>query len=147
MGIFRKTGKVVQHIIDFRADRWFHLEERNRSLSRTMAIIRGLFQPLFSVGIEESYEQAIDRLGLSEEDIDNIRAQFSLNVFIFATCTLSFFIYSVYLISQNSLHGFFIAFSMSLYSGMQMFRYHFWLFQLRKQKLGCSFQEWLSDKS
>lgn len=53
--------------------------------------------------------------------------------------------YLVYLIIGGHWKGVLVCFGVVLLAASLAFRYHFWLFQLEKRKLGCSFREWLKE--
>jgi intracellular multiplication protein IcmV len=93
----------------------------------------------------ETFEEALVRLNLSEEDIQRRTKEFNglLLVFrIIATVLAIYFIYALW-------HRYFIAslgtLGILLVVSGQMFRYHFWLFQIRSRRLGCTFKEWFYD--
>ncbi len=84
------------------------------------------------------------RLKLNEEDIEQTGQSYLLFALIFMFCGLFALIFSFYLLFHHvSISGFVIGIAVSAMFLTQAFRYHFWFFQIKHRKLGCTFQEWL----
>jgi intracellular multiplication protein IcmV len=54
--------------------------------------------------------------------------------------------YALYTAFKGSMTTSLISFCLALYALTQAFRFHFWLFQLRNRKLGCSIKEWMNSE-
>lgn len=94
----------------------------------------------------ESFEEAMVRLNLTEADIANQKAAFlrlALIIGSFAIVTLA---YTLYLLFQFSLGSAALAFVVTLLCIATACRYHFWYFQVKNRKLGCTINEWLNAK-
>lgn len=95
----------------------------------------------------ESFEEAMKRFKLSETDIKEQKTTYFMYAFCFALAGLvivgaSFY----YLIHYHSLAGFLVGLVVSTFAFAQAFRFHFWYFQLKFRKLGCTVKEWLNGK-
>lgn len=144
MGILRSTGKVAGHIVNVRVDKWFDADGRKESAKKTLHYTKELFhvqQPEH----EETFEEALERLGLTEADLAESEKSHHRNVVIFAIMAMAIFTYSVYLATQGNFGGFFVGLAVTGFSIVQVFRNHFWLYQIRHKKLGCNFSEWLNS--
>lgn len=108
--------------------------------------LKSLFFPPAS-GRQETFEQAVKRLGLTEEDIKNAENRYLLIAFFFVILgSLAFVMCFYYLIHHETIAGCLLAIAVSALLFSQAFRYHFWYFQTKYRKLGCTFQEWRQGK-
>lgn len=115
------------------------LKDQNRTI---IDVLKNLFtadQP----ARQESFEEAVARLKLSEEDIQSTQKTYRLYAVLFVVLALLAFIYSIYLVvSYGSFTGFLVGIAVSVLLGGQAFRFDFWAFQMRRRKLGATFDEW-----
>lgn len=96
---------------------------------------------------EETFEQAVERFNLSERDLQE-RADGLLRVaLIFAVIGFAILGYAVYLVFNQQLGAFLLTIVVSMLAFASAFRYHFWCFQVKSRKLGCSFKDWWNSKS
>lgn len=104
---------------------------------------------IFSVQKEqhhESFEQAKARLHLSEADILERKQGFLKLAIIMGAFGFMVLLYTVYLLWNHSFGGGMLAFVVCLLCFATACRYHFWYFQVKNHKLGCSMKEWLNAK-
>jgi intracellular multiplication protein IcmV len=95
---------------------------------------------------EESFEHAKKRMKLSEEDLAKRRKNFLRQFFLFLTGALLVLIYSIYSFAQGSLGAGIVAFLMTGLLLVHGLRAHFWAFQIKHRKLGCTINEWWNNK-
>ena len=93
----------------------------------------------------ESFDAAMTRLGLSEEDIV-VRQRGLLRLSIMMVfAAIAVFLYLLY----NLAHRYYVAVALStivmLLALTLAFRYHFWYFQMKQRRLGCSLREWFGQ--
>ena len=94
----------------------------------------------------ETFEQASQRLDLSEADIQARIKSLKNEILIFSFSAITIFSYAVYLgISGAGFFAVLIALLVSTSLFICAFKSHFWLFQVRNRKLGCTFQEWINS--
>lgn len=95
---------------------------------------------------EETFEEALVRLNMTEEDIHQRELYFKRLTSIFILFAILIFVYLLYLLFFK--HAYFVSLGcvgiLMIIAG-QIFRYNFWLFQMRERRLGCTFREWLSN--
>lgn len=110
--------------------------------------IKNLFQRLFVIQpkeAKESFEKVQARLNLTDEQVvSKQRSLFRLSILM---CVFAFSMlgYTAY----QCIHGYFFAIVLSLIVSLLAFsfafRYHFWYFQIREHKLGCSVRAWFNQ--
>jgi len=144
VGILRKVGNVFGHIINIRADKWFDIETRKKSAQDTYKYSKAVFTVDKPVQ-EETFAEAMQRLQLTEKDITNLAASYQRNMIIFSIMAVGIFLYSLYLVIAGNITGFCLSLAITVYACLQLFRNHFWLFQIKKRKLGCTLKEWLNE--
>ena len=90
----------------------------------------------------ETFEQAIQRLGLSEPDIMERQQSFYRLFIIMALVTGGVLGYSFYLLFSGHFMAAMASFAVSLIASAVSFRNHFWHTQLKHRKLGMTVKEW-----
>lgn len=130
---------AFNRIINIRA--WFDLA---RIKAATTYLLNGTKKFLIPQSAEagESFEQAVAKFKLTETDLKlKQKALWRLSVLMVTVAGL-IFIYCCY----NIFLGHFIAAGLSLivtFIALVLgFRYHFWYFQIKQRKLGCTFRQW-----
>lgn len=139
-GFFRTLSSVF---FDF--PRWVNAKqyvETNKTLYTRVKDTFRIAQPTR----EESFEAAMQRLNLTEQDLKdrvsaNQRALTILLSFIVALC-----LYGFYLMFTGAIAGTFVILAVIVLSSVRAFQYSFWNFQIKHKKLGCSLREWRSGK-
>jgi intracellular multiplication protein IcmV len=94
----------------------------------------------------ETFEQAIARLNLTEADLKERQGNFLRLALILIAFTLITLLYTLYLLWSGEFGSGALAFVVSLISAVTAARYHFWYFQVKNRKLGCTIREWLDAK-
>lgn len=93
----------------------------------------------------ETFEEALERLQLSEEDIERRKAQFQRLASIYLILGALIFLYMIYLLFKKAFFPVLGCAGILLMIASLYFRYSFWLFQMRERRLGCTLREWFSD--
>lgn len=126
----------------FNPSGWLDLDsvkERNRTI---FTILKGLFT-VPKGGPAETFEDAMQRLELSEEDVQSIAKNYRTYALVFFLLGVLVFIYSIYLLFVHAtLAGLLIGFAASAVFLSQAFRYDFWSTQMRQRKLGLTIKDW-----
>ena len=93
----------------------------------------------------ETFEEAMTRLGLSEEDVRHTIRNYSIYAMIFLLLGIALFAYAFYLLFAHfTITGWLIALAATGFCLVQFFRYDFWVFQMKQRRLGITFNEWKS---
>ncbi len=96
-------------------------------------------------GPVESFEEAIARLKLTEEDIEQRKSMFLKQTFFFMLAGFAVIAYGITLAMEHAITGTLMCLLISTVAFSNAFRMHFWYFQTKHRKLGCTFQEWLNS--
>lgn len=137
-----RIGRVFRGIINIRF--WI---DWNRMKSLTLSLTHGafkLFVPQKAVSTE-SFEEAIARLKITEVDLmlkKNSLYRLTGVMLVSAFCILLYAGYSVF---YGSIKAMLVSLVLMMVALVLAFRYHFWCFQIKKRKLGCSFEEWFKE--
>lgn len=90
----------------------------------------------------ESFDAAKARLKLSDEDVlARQQGLFRLSLIMVGAATLVF-IYLLYNLYYAYYAAVLVSSVVMCLALVMAFRYHFWYFQIKHQKLGCSLREW-----
>ncbi len=93
---------------------------------------------------QETFEEAMTRLRLSEKDIQARMRHCYISSWIYFSVALLLFLYGGYLLIYSTFSGFIIAFVLSGLAGVYAYRDAFWYFQMKSRKLGCSFSNFVN---
>ena len=143
MGILKKTGKVAGHVVNVRVDRWVNLAY----LGETAANIGRSTKGLFNVPVaerNEAFDEALDRLDISDVDLYQRRREFTYMMGLYIGLAVLVFGYGVLISIGGNFMGFCMSLGVTVYALSHAFKYHFWLYQIKRKKLGCSLQDWLN---
>lgn len=95
----------------------------------------------------ETFEQAVNRLGLTDDALHQTEQNYFAFAWFFAIIGVITFIFSfVLLFYHKTVAGWLIAMPAAGLFLAQGFRYHFWYFQIKNRKLGCTLKEWRNGK-
>jgi intracellular multiplication protein IcmV len=134
-----RIGRMFASIINIRA--W---SDWDRMKAFTLYLTNGfkrLFVPQQNSG-GESFDEAKNRLKLSDAELlikQNALLRLSIVMVAFAFMVL---VYMGYQFVYGSIKAGIISLVVTLIALILAFRYHFWYFQIKHRKLGCTFKEW-----
>jgi intracellular multiplication protein IcmV len=128
----------------FRFDLWLDVSR----LKEFMQYILGLFKKIFvpqPQKAEESFDAAKKRLNLTDEQLlKQEHALFRVSLLMAVLAGL-LFCYGIYQMFYGSILGVVLSLVVTLIALTFAFRYHFWFFQIKEKKLGCSWKVWLNE--
>ena len=105
-------------------------------------VLRDLFTPAKPLR-EETFPQAMKRLGMSETDVTRATRLYRFYTFCFLLLGLTVFVYAFYLLFQHkTFPGFLLAIAASSLFFVQAFKYDFWSLQMSQRKLGLTLKDW-----
>lgn len=145
MGLWKSTKNIASKVFDVRVDKWMSLNYIQEVSGQTRSILKDLVVPKKATRTE-TYEQALERLHLTENDITQRKIEFTRLVYLFLGLSLLIICYAIYMIVKGYPLVGLISFCLSLYTLSQAFHFHFWLFQMKNKKLGCTPKEWFNSK-
>ena len=94
----------------------------------------------------ESFQEAIERLNLTPQDVQEKQHAFFRIAMVMGAFGVLCLFYMLYLLWSGHLAAGLIDLIVSLIIFAYAFRFHFWYFQLKNKKLGCTFKEWMDAK-
>jgi intracellular multiplication protein IcmV len=146
MGFFSGVKNLGSYIFNFRVNKWLDYDMLKRSTTKIVDITRATFSPE-QAERTETFEQAMERLNLTEAELQQRLAEFSRLLVIYLIIAALIFAYSVWIaFSYKNIMGFFMGFCITIFALTHAFRYHFWIYQIKHRKLGCSLREWFFDR-
>lgn len=142
---FHSAQKVLGTVVNIRVDKWVDLDSIKGTVNFTIRQTKNLFSQHKQVFDIEDFEEARARLHLSEEDLISQLNQYKNLALFFSFLSFTVFIYFIYLVYRSNFMGACMTFGISLFGLSQAFRYHFWMYQIKRKKLGCTLKEWWMD--
>lgn len=92
--------------------------------------------------IEESFEDAKLRLNLTDEELATRQRSLLKLSILMMSISILLFIYLIYQLVYGRIPGILLTVSLVSLAAVMAFRYHFWYYQIKEKKLGCSVREW-----
>ncbi len=139
MKIVRGFGKIVRPFVNFPS--WMGW----RQISVTGAGIKETAKELLKTPQakhQETFEQAVQRLHLTEADLQQRMRTFKQLILFYALIAIALFIYTIYLLIGSHLAAALLSFILTVLALALAFRQHFWYYQMQHRKLGCTIKEW-----
>jgi intracellular multiplication protein IcmV len=134
-----RFGGVFKRIINIRM--WADWDRVKSSTSYLVYGIAKLFTPQKKEA-SETFDGAMKRLHISEAAMharQNALLRLSQWMIVFAFFVLC---YSGYQVFYGSIKAAIVSLVVMMIALVLAFRYHFWYFQIKKRKLGCTVEEW-----
>ena len=104
------------------------------------------FRQLFSINRAkniENFDSAMRRLDMDENALVSRLADMRRMFYMFLLIGLGISIYGILSFIQGFFFSSFICVGLTGFALAMMFRYHFWMFQIKQRQLGCSLKDWL----
>jgi intracellular multiplication protein IcmV len=139
---YSQTKRLLTIAFDVR--RW---SDFDRMKTFTVYLAEGfkrLFVPLRAEE-SETFSEALKQYSISKEAL--IKKQNALLRLSILMCLVAFgfLSYAMYMLMLGSWYSALLSLVVMLIALALAFRYHFWFFQMKKHKLGCTFQEWFTQ--
>lgn len=143
-----RTGRFIRRRLNVKA--WVDLDR----ILEGKRYVAGLYSRLMtlnktdamqSTGDVESFDAAKARLNLSDHDLlSRQKSLFRLAVLMIgiASCLFSYLVYN--LIQAHYLAAC-LTMVVCMLAMVLAFRYHFWYFQIKQHKLGCTASQWFKE--
>lgn len=95
---------------------------------------------------EETFEEAMVRLDLTEADVQARAKNYRYYALLFLVLGVIVVVHAFYLLfTHGTFAGFIIGIATATLFLGQAFKFDFWSFQMRRRKLGATFGEWKSS--
>jgi len=134
--------KFFKSFVDVK--KWSSYDEVSANTKNTWGLFRRLFSRATGEVRRETYEEAIVRLGLNEEQAIARKNNFLYSSLVYAAFALGFLIYFIYSLIHLRLLAAGLTIMLIVLMSLAAYREHFWYMQMQKKKLGCDFHEWLA---
>ncbi|QLH41376.1 MAG: hypothetical protein HWD59_00655 [Coxiellaceae bacterium] len=142
MKVLRGIGKGIKGFVNF--PRWMGLSQLTRTGKDITDIGKKLVNSKTTSKRQESFAEAMQRLKLTEKDVDERGRHFLLMARLYAVIGLALLIYTLYLFWQAHLMAAFMSLILTTLGFTLAFRQHFYYFQIKQRKLGCTIKEWIA---
>jgi len=135
----------------FNPSGWINFDAILQNNRIILGTLRGVFKAP-EPRREESFQQALERLGIKETEADQIAARYYRWAVLFLVLSIVALLYTAYLFFRHTTFtGLLLGLAATALLLSQAFQYHFWSFQIRCRKLGATYKEWkqylFSDES
>lgn len=142
MSFFGSIKKILKPAVD--VPRWIGYQQLTQISRSLLTLGKSFFIPA-QAQRQESFSEAMSRLQLTESDLVQQHKTFTRLLIVWLFVFIFGFIYAAYTVLQQAWLGAIPTLALSAAALAQAFRYHFWLFQLKQRKLGCSVNEWFTS--
>lgn len=92
--------------------------------------------------LTESFEKAQQQFKLTNEQLQKLQKNLYRISLLMTVIAFLILLYSLYLFYQGSIRGGLLSLVVVAVALAIAFRHHFWYFQIKNRKLGCSIYEW-----
>ncbi|MCF6764921.1 hypothetical protein L3V82_03975 [Thiotrichales bacterium 19S3-7] len=134
MAWFKRTRTTVRKMTDF------------DGIKRQQSFLINYFRSVFKINKTQNpcnFED-LNKLGITKQKLTSNLHTFTWLYRFFTVTSILSLLYTAMLFYRAYYLGGIIAISVSLVFIAHAFKYHFWVFQIKTKKLGCSFGEWFN---
>lgn len=144
MKITKMIGRIGGIFIPFRNIKklvgWNQFKESTQNIGESAVNIFNIKKK--TEVVKETYEQAVKRLNLSQEDIEKRKGNFFKTAILYLVIAAILFVYALNLLFSGMFLATLIALVLIVMAVALAYREHFWYTQMKQQRLGLSFKEW-----
>lgn len=145
MGFFSGLKQAGSYVFNFKVTKWLGVDQIKDSTRNIADAGKTIFIPQ-QANFPETFEEALVRLNITEEQLQQRKKEFTKLMIVYLILALLIFCYGVYIVvSYRNFMGFVMCIAVTLYALTLAFRYHFWIYQIKNKKLGCTIKEWFLD--
>ncbi len=143
MGFWSGLKKGAKPFVDVPS--WMNLNQLKNYGKSISDIGKGLFIPQ-QASRYETFEDALRRLKLSEDQLNHKAANLHNLSIMLSLIALCLFAYVIYLlVTHGKIMAIMVTLVLTAVILAKAFSYHFWVFQIKKRRLGCTLQEWFTE--
>jgi intracellular multiplication protein IcmV len=139
MSILRGVGKIFKPFVNF--PRWMDLRSATTTAKQIGNNARDLFVPQKATHVE-TFEQAVQRLHLTEKDLQVRMKNLQRMVVFYCLIAVALVVYTIHLLMNGNVFAGILGTILTVLALAFAFREHFWYFQMKQRRLGCSVKEW-----
>lgn len=141
MGLFSRLRNTKERL-GRAAGRWVDFE-RHKDVGEN---IKSRWNDLLhspSATHTETFEEAQARFHLTDADLEAIASRYTMTAYLLLVWALMVFGYSIYHLLGSYFKGMIVSWGVTTVLLAVAFRYHFWAYQIKQRRLGCTFRSWL----
>lgn len=134
--------RILARIFDLRS--WFDFD---RIKSFTLYLMNG-FKKMFipqTGNYGEAFQDAMVRFHITEKELHNKKNALLRLSLLMCGVSICIFGYAIYQMFFGNVKATLVSIVVTFIALALSFRYHFWYFQIKKRKLGCTFHEWYRE--
>lgn len=140
--MFKRVGKIVKPFVNF--PKWLDAKSLKKNNETLYGFAKDIAKPDLRPVSQESFEEAMVRLQLSEQDVVNRRAFFLRMAIFYGLFAIAVFSYGIYLFfNLVDIFPLLMALAVTVAALALWFKHHFWYVQMKQRRLGLSFDDWL----
>lgn len=125
----------------FNVKGWMGYDQLKKSTSSLTDYSKELFARK-KVEQTESFDEAVARMDLNDHALQQRYDLCRKYMLFFGGLAAILFLYASFLLASLDLRNAFLCFGIFAFILVQTFKQHFWMYQIKQRKLGCSFQEY-----
>lgn len=127
----------------FNVRKWVSYDELVTNTENALGFFKKFFSRPKKEQIKESYEKAIARMALNENQLTERKKVLLKSAMIYFAVALLMTIYFIHLILSYRFLAACLTLGIITPVSLIGYREHFWYMQMEKKKLGCTFKDWL----
>lgn len=143
MGFFRFTGGLFKSMINVKG--WVGYNDLKNHSTAIGRMVKTGFKPQ-QAAYQETFEEAMNRLNLSEADIQRMYSRYQLQFYLFIGGAILGALYTLHLFWNGHLFAGLLALILVCLMVFVGCAGSFYAFQIKQKKLGCTIQEWMDGK-
>ena len=143
---FTRTKKLLHGV--FRVRQWSDYDRVKDSTNYLVNGIKKLFvlqRPHADTTAKESFDTAVKQYKLDEQQITKQQKSLFRLSMLMLGLALCAFAYGIYCIMYSTWRAVITDFAVTILILILAFRYHFWYFQIKERRLGCSVKQWMKQ--
>lgn len=140
---FRRTRKLFKTVAHFNPRAWADYDRMRETSQSLWQRIRRLFVPQ-KARYSTSFEEKTNQLQLTEIDLKKRMQGLLFLSILMLLLAGAFFSYCLYQLWLGHYLAVMVSAMVTLLTLALAFRYHFWYFQIKQRKLGCTIREWFN---
>ncbi len=144
MGFWKGVKKAGGFVFNFKVSQWLDYETIKGGLAYFVSLARSIYSRKPGTGFDETYEMAKERLNLTDAEIELQAKNYLLISWVYLIASLGLLGYTAYLLYHRHFLSGSLTACITLYAITFCIRNHFWHYQLKQKRLGCSLVEWFS---
>lgn len=140
-----RIAGLMRSVFNIRS--WIDYDRLRSFTSYLMVGIKRMFVPqkVDNPDAGKKFDEMVERMNLSEESLQTKARSLYRLALIMGSVAGLIFAYALYHLVLGNWKATIISLVVTAIALVLAFRYHFWYFQIRQRKLGCSLHEWYRE--